>query len=210
MNFIKLQKKVAGWLSREPANFYTNNFDNLQQAINDSMVLAQRLVDFNLALTRGYLPLTSGTGNFLTGMLDGVGGTSVNVQKVHSVYTDSDYHIKLPLRTEDDHDRLGESNGGEYAYLEGSSIYHQNPTENSSGLYTKYFLQLQPMVADEETNFLTNYCHDWMALQAAFEMLHYIKEDERVQLSAGLLRYKWDAVVAWNDSFKSEQDLTLD
>lgn len=210
MNFIKLQKKVAGWLSRDVEDFYANNFDNLQQAINDSMVMAQRLVDFNLALTRGYLPLTNGTADYTADMLDSVGGNVVYVQKLKSVATDENYYYKLPLRTENDAERLGESSGGEYVYIEGSRLYHKNATETSSGLYTKYYLQLQPMVADEETNFLTNYCHDWMALQAAFEMLHYIKEDERIQLSAGLLRYKWDSVVAWNESFESEQDLSLD
>jgi hypothetical protein len=209
MTFLQLQQRTAGWLSRDVTDFTQNSFNNLQQSINDAQRLAQRLVDFDFAVQRGYLPLTSGTGNYITAMVDAPGGSSVSVQKLKAVYTNDEYTLDLPIRRLEDQVRYGPTEGGQYVYTEGQNLYLKND-DTTGGLYVKYYQKLADLSADGDTNFLTDYCGDWLALQAAFEMLHYIKEDERVQLSAGLLRYKWDSVVTWNESFTSEQDLTLD
>lgn len=210
MTFLELQQQVAGMLSRSVDDFTYNTFDNLKQAINNAQTRAQRLVDFNLSLARGYLPLTDGSANWRTGMLNAVGGTSVNVKKLVSLTTDENYSQPVTMLRESDRERL-RTGGGVYAFVVGETLYYMNSTDDSvGGLYTVYYQKLADLSADSDTNYLTENCHDWIVFQSMFELLHYMKEDERVQISAGILRDKWDSVLAWNASMEDEFDVSLD
>ncbi len=208
MTFLEIKNHTAAMLSRTVADFTLNGVSSLDRVINHAIQRAQRLVDFELAKKRGFLPLVDGKADYLEDMLDSSGGSAVTPKKLVSISLDEQMYQAVRLRGEREFERLGGSMGV-YAYFVGSMLYLENG-ENSSGLYTVYLQHLPELVGNSDTNFLLKYCSDWVITQATFELQYYLKEDERVQLTAGLLRDKWDTVVAWNASLQSEQDLSLD
>ena len=66
-------------------------------------------------------------------------------------------------------------------------------------LEDRYEAWLDDYVDGSETDFLLDYSFDWLMYRTIFELNFYLKEDERVQLSTGLVKEAWDAMVIWNN-----------
>jgi hypothetical protein len=49
-----------------------------------------------------------------------------------------------------------------------------------------------------QTNFLLDYCFDFMMFRSIYELNFYLKEDSRVELSDKLMENIWDNVQKWN------------
>lgn len=49
-----------------------------------------------------------------------------------------------------------------------------------------------------QTNFLLDYCFDYMMFRTIYELNFYLKEDSRVELSDKLMESIWDNVQKWN------------
>jgi hypothetical protein len=209
MDFVTLKEVVAGMLNRSVSDFTAEGEDHLAYAINQAQLLAQRLIDFELMRTEGYLPLTENSANWRTAMLDGLGGSSITPYKLVAIATDEDIYNDIKLVTESDRRRL-ENASHRYAYLVGSTL-KVKPSDAVDGVYTVFFEKLADLDADVDTNILTDNCADWLAQQAAFDLAGgYLKEQARLTSMAGSLRYRWDSVVAWNSSFTTETDVSLD
>lgn len=54
------------------------------------------------------------------------------------------------------------------------------------------------VTAATETNFLLDYCFDFMLFRTIFELNFFLKEDQRVPISAELLASIWENVIKWN------------
>jgi hypothetical protein len=209
MNNLELKSYIAAMLQRELDDLVYDGVDVLQNAINDALARAQRLLDFKLSLERGYLPLVSGKANWRSDMLDGVGGSPVLVKKIKSLYTDDSYEREIRLLRESDAARLHGA-GGHYAFMTGSTVYVKNQDEVSDGFYSVYYSLLAPLSADTDTNYLTENISDWIVFQSYFQLQFFLKEDERAMQTAGILGDKWNSVQAWNASMYDETDISLD
>ena len=207
MTFLEAQQYTAAMLGRDTTEFTLNGFNVLAKALNNACERAQRLVDFEYNKRLGYMELTNGTADFETDMLTSKGGSATTVKKIISLYADEDLMSAFPLRTESDLERLG-CGGGAYVLMLGTTLKVMN-ISNAVELYAVYQHKLPALATDGSSNFLLEHCGDYIVFQAMFELQHYMKEDDRIQLSAGILRDKWDSVLAWNSSLESEQDLTL-
>lgn len=210
MTNLELKNYIAAMLQREPSDLVYDSVDVLQNSVNNALLRAQRLVNFNLALSRGYLPLTDGTASWRNDMLNAKGGTSVSVKKVKSFYQEETFQNELLYFKESDNARLAKGSGGVYLYVAGSELYLMNKVTPLEGLYCVYYKQLEPLSDDTDTNFLTENISDWIVFQCIFELQFFLKEDERVQLSTGILADKWNSVLTWNASMHDEMDLSLD
>jgi hypothetical protein len=51
-----------------------------------------------------------------------------------------------------------------------------------------------------QSNFLLQYCFDYLILQSIVELNLFLKEDQRIPISAKLLSSTWDNVLAWNSA----------
>lgn len=54
-------------------------------------------------------------------------------------------------------------------------------------------------VTGQETDFLLDFAFDWLMYRAIQELNFFVKEDERVQLSATMVKEAWDALVLYNN-----------
>lgn len=71
---------------------------------------------------------------------------------------------------------------------------------------------LDSYVDGNETDFLLEFCFDWMIWRAIYELNQYLKEDERVPVNEKLMLEAWDSVVKWNNELVESisDDNTLD
>lgn len=61
------------------------------------------------------------------------------------------------------------------------------------------------------TDFFLEECSDWLLYRVIQELNFFLKEDQRVALSAQIVRDAWNSMVAWNaDHAGTETDLNLD
>lgn len=210
MNFDELKNQVAGWVSRDVDAFTKNAFDNLESAINNALLRAQRNVDFELAKARGYLPLTDGRADWTSDLLDEKDGSSVTPKKLIAFYLDENFAYHVRFRTSEELTRLGPTGGGQYVYQYGSTLYAKNLPNNQEGLYVEYYQKLAPLANSSDSNFLTEYCNDWIMLQAVFDLQAYQGNDGRMPVTAGMLQDRWDSLLKWNESFQNYTDTSLD
>lgn len=63
-----------------------------------------------------------------------------------------------------------------------------------------------------QTNFLLDYCFDYMMFRTIYELNFYLKEDSRVELSDKLMESIWENVQKWNETIigNSVNDGNLD
>lgn len=55
-------------------------------------------------------------------------------------------------------------------------------------------------VPQTQTNFLLDYCFDYMLFRSIWELNYFLKEDARVQLSDVMMKEIWDNVIKWNNT----------
>lgn len=65
---------------------------------------------------------------------------------------------------------------------------------------------------DVLTDFFLEYCEDFMLLRSLVELNFFLKEDQRVPISAQAMEDSWKSVLAWDTSLVSgtSDDITLD
>lgn len=56
------------------------------------------------------------------------------------------------------------------------------------------------VVSPTQTNFLLDYCFDFMLFRSIYTLNFYLKEDERVAISDRVMKEVWDNVIRWNGS----------
>jgi hypothetical protein len=56
------------------------------------------------------------------------------------------------------------------------------------------------VVSPNQTNFLLDFCFDYMTFRAIWELNYFLKEDARVPLSDTMMKEIWDNVIKWNST----------
>jgi len=89
-----------------------------------------------------------------------------------------------------------------------SSQFPTNPFD----LHFNVVAWLPKYMDGTEDDFLIENCFDWMLFYSISQLNFYLKEDERVVLSANVLKDTWDSVIKWNSelSMNSTDDTNLD
>ena len=236
----QLKVAVAGFLQRDPAVFLRSpDTDLLLNACNNARLYAERRVDFELAVTQVHIPgmtLNEG-GSLLSAVLASDDTTPVAIKKIRTPYIPLhhpghyfpvcltskkkwDDRIKVRWEGAHPHDRA------DFAYLtdspfevvqSGNSVFIAPPNARmyNAGTLTiaaDVIAWLPRYVDGTEEDFLLDFCFDWLTYRAVQELNFYLKEDERVQISASFVKEAWDALVIWNNELQASavDDTNLD
>ena len=215
------------------------SFDILLQAMNNARLYAERRVDFELAVTQVHIPgLTLADGGSLTNaVLASDDTTKVGVKKIRTPYlplhqsshffpvdltSKKKWDDRVKARWEGAHPR----DRADFAFLtdcpfelvqSGNLIFIVPPNSKmyEGGTLTvgaEVLAWLPDYVDGSEEDFLLDFCFDWLMYRTIQELNFFLKEDERVQLSAKLVQDSWDALVTWNNELQASavDDANLD
>jgi hypothetical protein len=71
---------------------------------------------------------------------------------------------------------------------------------------------LEQPVGTVATDFLMDYCTDWLLYRSIIELNYFLKEDQRVAISRGTMEMVWQSVIDWDNSLVASKadDNTLD
>jgi len=224
----QLKVAVAGFMQRDPSTFVRTvnavTWDVLLQACNNARLYAERLIDFELAkvpIQIESVTLTTG-GSLANAKLLGT-STAVGVKKLLDVFLATGdggtYPIKLQTKAYWNkrmlrriENLLPTDVANSLRVIEtplsltqiGQTIAVAPPDASalpsaSFTVYAEAVRWLSPYTsAGTETDFLLDYCFDWLQYRAIQELNFFVKEDERVQLSTSLVNDAWRAIVQWN------------
>jgi len=218
MTFLNFKSLVAAYLNRKVADFTVNGVDVIGDAVNDAKRAAQREHDFVKNRTIGFITLTNG-GVEMSGMKVTPGGSALAVKKLLSVWlysTSGSTYTRIS--------RIEPVASSELGYmLPGSVVAGVIP---ASDMTTRYFYQVGTKLyctgdatvdvlcevvqqradysADGDEDFFLQEYKDWMLLKTVEQLNFFLKEDQRVQISQGVMNARWDSVM------KQENNLVLD
>jgi hypothetical protein len=214
MNFGQIKTAASNYLARNSDSFTLDDqvvLDLLTTSVNLAQVYAQRQVDFFLAAELGMITLDTSTGVAISNATLDDGVTALSVKRFLQFYSDEDRTIEIPFLTAKDKYR-DTALPSIYIYQFGNKLYLVTGGENTGtqDIYFTCYKLLDDLDANSDSNFLTDYCADWLVMQTVIELQNFIREDDRIAISAGLIRNKWDTVLVWNSSFERETDLSLD
>lgn len=211
-------------------------FDLLLQAMNNARLYAERKIDFELSIAQVTIPSVSATSgaSLLTAVLKDT-TTACRIKKIRTPFlalSDGStfpvelwhksrwnerlkrrYALASPL---DPASQLDFTESPFSVVQDGNTVFVSPMDTNALG--STFDLELEALVwMDEyvtgaETDFLLDYCFDWLMYRCIFELNFFLKEDERVALSDRLMKESWDAVVGWNNELikSGSDDSTLD
>jgi hypothetical protein len=73
------------------------------------------------------------------------------------------------------------------------------------------FKWMDSYVNGTETDFLLDYCFDYMLFRTISELNYFLKEDQRVALSTQVVKDAWESLKAWNAMIvEQSDDVTLE
>lgn len=85
------------------------------------------------------------------------------------------------------------------------------PTKDVNILLT-YNKLLPVLSADGDSNFLLDYCKDWIILKALARFNLYLKDDTRVQFTESLIKQQdqeWQSILRWDDELITNNQIKL-
>lgn len=213
-------------------------FDLLLNAMNNARLYAERRVDFELAVEAVHIPnVTLASGGLITdAVLASDDTTAVSVKKIRTAYlpvNETEYFpVDLMSKKKWDDRQKARWEGqkpldtAQYPYLSeapfglvqnGNQVFIAPPDNKvfASGSLTvaaDVIAWLPDYAEGTETDFLLDFCFDWLMYRSIFELNFFLKEDERVQLSTALIRDAWDSLVIWNNELQAANvdDVSLD
>lgn len=229
-------------MNRTEASFVVNSYDLLDRAIHKARMWAQRRHNFEMARVSVTIPSVSLTdgGLLSTAVLVGT-ATSVSVKLVERAFlpfqdTPTSY-FPIDVISRDAHmarlkrrfadavsTRAAEANASvvpaQFALVQqGGTVYLIPPgaTAYGTGVTTVAVrldvVKFMPEYAGSVvTDFFLENCEDFMLLRSIVELNFFLKEDQRVPISAQAMEDSWKSVLAWDTSLVSgtSSDVTLD
>lgn len=231
----ELKKAAAAFMNRDESAFIRASFDNLLQACNNARLYVERTVNLELARVAATVSvsLTSG-GALSTAVLTGT-ATAVSVKHIRSaglaladsantivpikIYNRDDYLNRIKRRF----DGVGLSSENlEYTNLPigmfrlANTVYvvPSDPTvlgASTITLHMDVFKWMTEYTTGSETDFLLDYCFDYMLYRVVSEMNYFTKEDQRTALASKVVQDAWESLKAWNAAIvEQSDDVTLD
>ena len=99
-------------------------------------------------------------------------------------------------------------------YLTGGRLFSYPPSTETIPYQLNVYAWLKRYGLDEadpqyvQTDFLMEYCSDYLLYRAMTELNVFVKEDQRVGISQTKMTEAWDAVVAWDStSIKGDEEI---
>ena len=237
MNVADFKSRVAGFMSRNTADFVQGSVDQLLCAINDARRMAQQRYTFKRLSRDGFIRTSIlGSDIALNGRVTPEdAGTLMVMKSIHGVYTfqsrsipagtfyertsELDYrkerelYADLPLGVpyaSSQNNHLTQTNTGRgIAWMSGQSLYTNSDTAN---YYSVKCTELLPDLAGSESSdfFITNAEH-WLVFAAAQILNGFIKEDQRVVISNAAMQTAWENFTQFDaDVASSDDGLDLD
>jgi hypothetical protein len=231
----ELRQEVAAFMHREPKDFVVGKTDTLLRAMNNARLFAERTVDFEYARVDVEVPnvsLTAGA-DLSTAVLAGT-VTSIPVKKIKKAflgYTNANGTFPIEHITKDAWNaRLQRqqrmtlpnespqtlSTGPLTLVQSGTKIFISPATETLGQTFTVYLdaiRWLPPYTTNGlESDFILNTSFDWLMYRTIQELNFFLKEDDRVVLSAALVSAAWESLIGWNTNYieQSAADANLD
>ena len=237
----QLRTAVAGFMQRDTTVFVRGDVDLLLVAVNNARLYAERRVDFELSKIDVVLPVVDllNGADLSTAVLATDLTTPVRVKKIitpfiglHGGAGPGNYPVDLWSRKKwNDRVKMRweaarPTDTEDYAFItdapfvvvqDGSLVFITPPdssafTVNPFPLWFNVVRWLDPYVDGTENDFLLDNCFDWMMFYCISQLNFFLKEDERVNLSAKMLADTWDSLVKWNNELimSSVDDVDLD
>lgn len=236
MTLTDFKTRLAGFMTRVPADFVNGSVDQLLEAINDARRAAQRTYVFQTLRDEAYIQTSIIGSDFRANMKsDATGtGTAVKVRNIEKIWefqartipagtlnertaevdfrTDRSLGQGLPLAgTESDWRRqnnyiTANYTGRTIGWVKGAKVYTSSDTTN---WYLCEIVKLAPDLTDDASavgDFFLDFGADWLLFASAQVLNGYLKEDQRVAISAALLSRSWETLTNFDSSVNSSND----
>lgn len=224
MNYREFKLQVAAYMNREAASFKKGTLDLLDRAINMARRHAEREHNFELARCSVKVTVNLTSGGTLDSAVDfDDEETLVEVKRIERAFlpVSNGAYAPIELAGRGKHmERLKRSFSGAQSLVEmiGLSVWVPNFSLSQQG--GKIYLHpsgsslyngatavevaldvvrfLPPYASDDDEDFLLTNAEDWLLFRSIFELNFFLKEDERVPVSARALQEAWESVVKWD------------
>lgn len=232
----ELKTAAAGFLNRDTSAFVIGSFDVLLQACNNARLYVERTVNLELSRVTATLSVNLSTGGALSSAVLSGTATAVSIKHIRSagialaddattivpikIYNRDDYLKRIGRRfanaVQDTQVNLEPINIPFGIFRLGEKIYVVPAAGFSAGLsavtvHMDVFPWMTPYTTGAETDFLLDYCFDYMLFRTISELNFFLKEDQRVVLSSQVVDDAWKSLTAWNAAIvEQSDDVSLD
>lgn len=204
--FLTLKNAVAAYVGRNKTDFtYFTTEDMLLRAANNAKDFAQRQVDFEYSTVLAQISVGATGASMDSATLAGT-ATGVTLKCIRkSFLTSSTNELPLQMLSRDAYvnklARFGGPPSDEtYIVQIGRTVYLLPAPTTATLVYVDGIQWLSDFSADGDTNFLLTFCFDYLLFRSILELNFFLKEDQRIPVSAKLLEDTWTSVKAWNAS----------
>jgi hypothetical protein len=228
MTVAQLSDKIAAYIDRAGAALVTSGSsqDLILAAINDARRQAQRDHDFKLLEGSAFITTDAAGTNYMTGAKTTPGGeTAQKMKKISGVWNYSvsgsyylrtsrvdfgsihDHSRNLPLQSSGDETYATNNNSvPNFVYLNGPLL-----CANGATTATTYMIDgikwMDDLVA-ETSDVFVDYFADWIMWSSLLSLNNFLKDDQRMTISAQLLSRAWDSVRELDGSIANSGDWT--
>lgn len=226
MTYANFKLAVQGFANRTTADLQQSTLDMILVASNMAKLEAQRRRKFKMARATGFIA-ASGAGTEISTMTTAPGsGAAVNVRSIERLWlfatngsTYSRARAVKMVSPEDVENYYPSANAGELnpaqvfddpntirAFVMGTKLYVIG-LGTATGVYL--MADVVPMLADYDgsnTDFFLTYHYDWLIAKTVDYLNIFLKEDQRVSISAAKLELAWTSVCSFDDEFATGND----
>lgn len=96
-----------------------------------------------------------------------------------------------------------------FCVINGSTLSVYPTPQTDITLKVSYIKSLPLLVDDNDTNFILDYCYDFVQAYANYKFALYLKEDERVKMFVETTTEKWEMCKRWNDTIQHSTSSSL-
>lgn len=226
MNVGQLKAAIAGYMHRDPGTFVHGENDLLLMAMNMARKSVERRVNFELSQTEAKVDnVDYQDGASLSSAVLTSSGASVAVKTIDRAFlqfSNGSGTFPINVITRDAHmnevqrhfDRRRSVNPKEeyegllhrvnFALVRHGDTIYVTPSDldalgaSTFTVFMDIVRWLNDYTADTDSDFITEHCFDLMLLRSVYYLNFFIKEDERVQISAAAMDEAWKSVETWN------------
>jgi hypothetical protein len=232
----ELKTAAAGFLNRDASAFVVGSFDVLLQACNNARLYVERTVNLEMARVLASVSVNLSTGGALSSAVLSGTATAVSVKHIKwagiALADDATTIVPIKIYNRDDYLRrvqrkfanASTNNAAEFEapnlpfgiFRLANQIYIVPASGFASGtssatVYMDVFKWMDSYVNGTETDFLLDYCFDYMLFRTISELNYFLKEDQRVALSTQVVKDAWESLKAWNAMIvEQSDDVTLE
>jgi hypothetical protein len=216
MTLASFKRRVAAFLNRAPSSFQANGVDEILEALNDVRRNAQLSYSFNALKTSCFMSFGTGAVDFTSAghVAQDVLSAVVPLKELEAVY-DVGYarrHTLLPALEYNGSNGLNSTRTKINFFTEGQTVWAP-AVDTPTWFQVRGFRMLPDLTNNEPSDgaqdLFLNRGSSWAVLATAQLLNFTLKEDERVGISAAVVRGTWDAFVFWDsrDSVTVEHNL---